>query len=142
MVQSSADDNDSCFSNDTTNVDSGSEDGEAYETDLTDNNIDAEETIHDGEESNLIQLLADNEHPPEYFSSCICPNTPRPRLRSSLQYSFRVIRLFLPYGSIKVWTVEPSRNSVSSLESCTRSSGGGMTKNFRNILGPGPESSG
>ena len=67
MVQSSADDNDSCFSNDTTNVDSGSEDEEAYETDLTDNDVDTEETIHDGEESNLIQLLADNEHPPEYY---------------------------------------------------------------------------
>ena len=67
MVQSPVDDNDSYFSNDTTNVDSGSEHKVAYETDLTDTDDDLEETIHDGEDSNLIRLLADNEHPPEYY---------------------------------------------------------------------------
>jgi hypothetical protein len=64
--------------------------------------------------------------PAVHLSSCTCPNPPRPRGRSSLQYSFRNVRLFLPCGSTKVWIVEPSRNSVSSFESCTRSSGGGM----------------
>jgi hypothetical protein len=67
MVQSPVDDNDSYFSNDTTNVDSGSEHEVAYETDLTDTDDDLEETVHDGEDSNLIRLLADNEHPPEYY---------------------------------------------------------------------------
>ena len=55
------------LSNDTTNVDSRSEDDDACETDLTDTDIDYEETIYDVEESNLIRLLADNEHPLEYF---------------------------------------------------------------------------
>jgi hypothetical protein len=64
MVPSLVDGNDSYFSNDTINVDSGSEDDEAYDTDLT--GIDAEQAIYD-EDSNLIRLLADNEHPPEYY---------------------------------------------------------------------------
>ena len=63
MVQSLVSDNNSYFFNDTTNVDSGSEYDVAYETDLIDTDIDAEETIHDGEDSNLIHLLADNEYP-------------------------------------------------------------------------------
>lgn len=40
----------------------------AYEADLIDTDIDAEETIHDGEDSNLIRLLADDKHPPKYYS--------------------------------------------------------------------------
>jgi hypothetical protein len=67
MVPSLVDDNDSYFFNDTTNVDFGSEDDEAYETDLTNTDVDAEEAIHDGEDSNLIQLLVDNEHSLEYY---------------------------------------------------------------------------
>jgi hypothetical protein len=66
MELSPADGNDS-YSKDTTDVDSGSEYDVPYETDLTDTDIDAEEAIHDGEDSNLIRLLADNKHPPEYY---------------------------------------------------------------------------
>jgi len=46
-------DNNSYFFVDTTYVHSGTEHDIAYEPDLTDTNIYAEETIHDGEESDL-----------------------------------------------------------------------------------------
>jgi hypothetical protein len=69
MGQSPLNDDDPYSSDDTIYVDSGSEDGTAYETDLTDDSDvdDAEGTGSDGEKYDSARLLADNEHPPEYY---------------------------------------------------------------------------
>jgi len=49
------------LSNETTCVDSRSEDDTAHNTDPKDHDIEAEEAIY-GENNNLAQLLVDNEH--------------------------------------------------------------------------------
>lgn len=49
-----------------TQSDSGSDDSTAYETDLTEGEGDAAKHSSDG--SQLSQLIAGNEHPPEYYT--------------------------------------------------------------------------
>jgi len=61
MVHSPLDGDDLCLSNETTCVDSSSEDDTAENTDLKDYDIEAGEAIY-GENNNLQLLLAGNEH--------------------------------------------------------------------------------